>query len=327
MPLIVFTDTLEESIIACPDSGSDDNIMSREIADQLGLPIMEVQDPAPSTFVLANGRTVSSIGQVHLRCAFKQGSPASSILDCVFYVFQTLAVPMIMGFEFLYATETLTKHRDRLIEELVPSSRSLRVCTVGRPKRNVLCQIGDYIGCATADTGSDLDLISPDFATSRSFTVEESCVEIEFADGSTGYTFGLVKTVFSIGRVIDEEGFVRRSEEMALELFILENLNADILVGADTIQDLQAFSGSEDCFIPVMPRLGESDLNVIRYIGAMERGLSRVLGRLKDSLPRSKEKQASTIGTSFMLAIPMRNISASTNNTFRSRSQTEAITE
>lgn len=300
--------------------------MSREIADQLGLPIMEVQDPAPSTFVLANGRTVSCIGQVHLRCAFKQGSPASSILDCVFYVFQTLAVPMIMGVEFLHATETLTKHRDRLIEELVPSSRSLRVCTVGRPKRNVVCQIGEYVGCATADTGSDLDLISPDFATSRSFNVEESCVELEFADGSRGYTIGVIKTVFSIGRVIDEEGFVRRSKEMALELFILENLNADILVGVDTIQDLQAFSRHEDCFIPAMPCLGESDLNVIRYVGAVERGLSRALARLKDSFPQSKKKQSAAIGMSFMLAIRMRNISASTNDMFRSRSQTEAIT-
>lgn len=120
LPLIVFTATQEESIIACPDSGSDDNIMSREIAEKLALPINEVQGLSPPTFVLANGRAVSAVGQVRLKCAFKEGSPATALIECIFYVFQTLAVPMIMGIQFLHATETLTKHRDRLVEELVP---------------------------------------------------------------------------------------------------------------------------------------------------------------------------------------------------------------
>ncbi|KAG6358463.1 hypothetical protein INS49_014347 [Diaporthe citri] len=262
------------SVIACPDSGSDDNIMSRKLADQFGLQVMDIQHPAPSTFVLANGRTVSAVGQVYLK------------------------FPMIMGIEFLQATETLTKHGDRLVEELVPSIQALRVCSVGRSKRDVVCRVGNYVGCATADTGSDLDLVSPEFAASRVFDVEDSCVELEFADGSTGYTIGMIKTAFSIGRVSDVEGFIPRSKEMLLELYILDNLNADILVGTDTIQDLQAFSGHEDCFIPAMPRLGESDLNIIRYIGAVERGFSRAWEFLKDSFTSSEKKQATATSMS-----------------------------
>lgn len=283
LPLIVFTATQEKSIIACPDIGSDDNIMSREIAEKLALPIKEVQGPSPPTFVLANGRAVSAVGQVRLKCAFKQGSPATALIECVFYVFQTLAVPMIMGIQFLHATETLTTHRDRLVEELVPSMQALRVCSVGRPKRDVVCRIGNYVGCATADTGSELDLVSPGFAASRAFDVEDMCVELEFADGSTGYTIGMIKTAFSIGRVSDVEGFVPRSKEMSLELFILDNLNADVLVGTDTIQDLQAFSSHEEYFIPAIPRLGQSDLNIIRYIGAVERGIPKAWEFVKDS--------------------------------------------
>lgn len=291
LPLIIFTATHEESIIACPDSGSDDNIISREIAEKLALPIKEVQDPSPPTFVLANGRAVSAVGQVRLKCAFKQGSPATALLECVFYVFQTLAVPMIMGIQFLHATETLTTHRDRLVEELVPSMQALRVCSVGRPKRDVVCRVGNYVGCATADTGSELDLVSPEFAASRAFHVEDMCVELEFADGSTGYTMGMIKTAFSIGRVSDVEGFVPRSKEMSLELFILENLNADVLVGTDTIKDLQAFSSHEECFITAIPRLGQSDLNIIRYIGAVERGISKAWEFVKDSFTSSGRKQ------------------------------------
>lgn len=203
LPLIVFTGAQEESIVACPDSGSDDNIMSRDIAEKLKLPIKKVQDPSHSTFVLANGRIVSAVGQVRLKCAFRQGSPATALIECLFYVFQTLAVPMIMGIQFLHATETLTKYRDRLVEELVPSTQALRVCSVGRPKRDVVCRVGNYVGCATADTGSELDLVSPDFAASRAFDVDDICVELEIADGSTGYTMGMIKTAFSIGRVSD----------------------------------------------------------------------------------------------------------------------------
>lgn len=302
LPLIVFTGAQEESVIACPDSGSDDNIMSREIAEKLNLPIKEVQDSSPSTFVLANGRAVSAVGQVRLKCAFKQGSPVTALIECVFYVFQTLAVPMIMGIQFLHSTETLTKHRERLVEELVPSMRALRVCSVGRPKRNVICRIGNYVGCATADTGSDLDLVSPEFAASRAFQVEDMCVELEFADGSTGYTMGMINTSFSIGQVSDVEGFVPRSKEISLEFFILDNLNADVLVGTDTIKDLQAFSSHEECFIPAMPRLGLSDLNIIRYIGAVERGISKAWEFVKDSFTSSGKKQATT--TSMFTQVP-----------------------
>lgn len=292
LPLTVFTDTRAESVIACPDSGSDDNIMSRKLADQFGLQVMNIEDPAPSAFVLANGKTVSAVGQVHLKCAFSKAVPDNALIDCVFYVFKTLAVPMIMGIEFLQATETLTKHRDRLVEELVPSLQALRVCSVGRSKKDVVCRVGNYVGCATADTGSDLDLVSPEFAASRGFHVKDSYVELEFADGSTDYTMGMIKTAFSIGRVSDVEGFIPRSKEMPLELFILDNLNADILVGTDTIQDLQLFSVHEDCFISAMPYLGESNLNIIRYIGGVERRFSKGRKFLRDSFTSSEKKQA-----------------------------------
>lgn len=279
--------------------------MSRTLADQLVIHVTGIQSPVPPTFVLANGRTASAVSQVLLRCAFRRAISDNGLMDCVFYVFQTLSVPMIMGLEFLYATETLTRHRDRLVEQLVPSMQALRVCSVGRPKRDVVCRVGNHVGCATADTGSDLDLVSPDFAASRAFDVEGLCVEFEFADGSTGYTIGMIKTSFCIGRVSDVEGFVPKSKEVSLELFLLNNLNADILLGTDTTQDLQAFSGHEDCFIPAMSSLGQSELNILRYIGAVERGFSREWGLLKDSFTSTENKQAARTSMSSMPMIRM----------------------
>lgn len=303
--------------------------MSRKLADQFGLTVMDIQSPAPSAFVLANGRTVSAVGQVHVKCAFRREISGDSIMDCVFYVFKTLAVPMIMGIEFLQATETLTKHRERLVEELVPSFRALRVCSGGRSKRDVVCRVGNYVGCTTADTGSDLDLVSPGFAASRAFDVEDSCVdscvELEFADGSTGYTDGMIKTAFCIGRLSDVEGFLPRSKEISLDLFILENLNTDILVGTDTIEDLQSFSDHEDSFIPAMPTLGGSDLNIIRYVGAVERGLSRAWEYMKDSFTSSKKKQAAATSTSLTLLHCKPKSFTSAYVDSRSRPQAEAV--
>lgn len=165
--------------------------------------------------MLANGRIVSAVGQVRLKCAFSQGRPATAPIECDFCVVQTLAVPMIMGIEFLNATETLTNHRDRLIEEFAPSLRAFRIRSVDRPKRNVICRVGKHVGCLTADTGSDLDLVSLDFAASGALEVIDSCVELEFADGSTGYTIGMIKITFSIGRVSNIEGYISRSKEFS----------------------------------------------------------------------------------------------------------------
>lgn len=323
LPLVFFTNHEAVYITACPDSGSDDNIMSLETAHEFGLPIMDIRDPLPRSFVIANGRTVSAVGQVRLKCAFGPVFSSTVLHECVFYVFPTLVVPMIMGLDFLHSTKTLSKHHYRLIEDWVPAMQALRVCSISRPKRQVVCRVGHYVGCATADTGSDMDFVSLDFVASRAFNVEESFMEVEFADGSKTYITGVIKTNFSIGSVGDVEGFIPRTQEMALELFVLNNLNADIIVGADTIQKLQAFSGHDDCFIPSMPRLGESDLNIIRYIGAVERGMFRAWEFLKDSLTPSEKKQAGMTSMPSKLVICVQDFLVLTDDIRRARSKAE----
>ncbi|KAJ4160271.1 hypothetical protein NW754_003397 [Fusarium falciforme] len=265
-------------------SGSDENIISLELVKYLGLKTEQAGSDEPRQFTVANGKMVKAVGQVSTRCRFVAGTPSGiTSFECVFHVFNTLAVPLIMGADFLQQTETLNKHRDRLVEQPIPAMQALRVNSIGRPKRSLVCRLGTYVGCATVDTGSDLDLVSPAFAKSRAYKIEPAYEQVEFADCSVGCTSGVIKTSFVVGNA-NSLGFYPRGEPIDLELFVLDNLNADILVGQDTVDALDVFNLHSESLIPSMPRLGESDLNIIRHIGSLEKGVANLWNKVKRNL-------------------------------------------
>jgi hypothetical protein len=270
--------------VTCPDSGSDENIISLETVRKLEMKMEEPKDE-PRKFSLANGKVVKAIGQVPMRFSFvaksSHSSVESSFFDCIFQVFASLAVPAIIGMEFLNRTETLSKHTDRLVEQHIPGTQSLRVSSIGTPKRNVICRLGSYVGCATADTGSDLDLVSPGFAKSRGFEVNLAHEMVEFADGSTGWTSGMISSSLSIGNIDSAWRFWLRGWSIPRNFYVLENLNADIILGQDTIEELDIFRLHSESFIPSIPRLGELEVNIIRHIGATERLASKLWSKFK----------------------------------------------
>ncbi|KAI0439364.1 hypothetical protein F4803DRAFT_554140 [Xylaria telfairii] len=291
LPIIIGGGADAVEIMTCPDSGSDENIMSLEFVNRLGLKTRGSGNE-PRRFSLANGKVTEAIGQVTSQCSFGAGSPSDiSILDCIFHVFKSLAVPVIIGMEFLEQTETLSKHRDRLVEQLVPSMQALRVNSIGRPRRNLICRLDTYVGCANADTGSDLDLVSLEFARSRAFNIEPAYEQLEFADCTVGYTSGVITASFSVGNVSGVEGFLPRGNVVDLEFYVLEDLNADILVGQDTIDNLDIFSLHTESFIPSIPKLGESDVNIIRHIGTLERLASKIVNKMKDKTQSGTSRQ------------------------------------
>ncbi|KAM0512462.1 hypothetical protein ACHAPE_008785 [Trichoderma viride] len=196
------------------------------------------------------------------------------------------ALLLIMGVDFLQETETLSKHKDRLIEQFIPAMQSLRVNSVGKPKRGLNCRLGTFVGCATVDTGSDLDLVSPAFAESRAYKIEPEVEKVEFADCSVGYTLGVVKTSFVVGSMSASE-FHPRGEAIELDLFVLDNLTSDILIGQDTIDGLDIFNLHNESLIPSIPRPGESDINIIRHIGSIERRATTLWKKIKDKVNTS----------------------------------------
>jgi hypothetical protein len=285
LPIIIGKDSGAVEVMACPDSGSDGNIISMELVRRLNL-MLDTPDSQATSFSLANGKIVQAVGQVSTSCCFTSPSEqGSSVIDCVFHVFRSLAVPVIMGLEFLHATETLTKHRSRLVEQLIPSMQALRVNSIGAPKRSLECRLDDYIGFACADTGSDLDLVSSDFVRSSQgmFKLETSTEQVEFADGSIGYTSGLISTTFWAGIDFFKPGVPQ-------DFHVLDNLTSNIIIGQHTLLSLDIFNPDTGSLASESPRPEEPGVNIIRHIGRLERVASKAVTRLREILGRTETK-------------------------------------
>ncbi|CAG9982239.1 unnamed protein product, partial [Clonostachys byssicola] len=124
-----------------PDTGSDVNIISLKTARLLGFK-PDIRKPEEVGFRLANNELIKAIGQVDIACSFGVGTPWHDLrLNCIFHIFNTLSVPLIMGMQFLEMTETYSKHQNRLVEETVPHMHSLQVNSVGRPRKSLICRL------------------------------------------------------------------------------------------------------------------------------------------------------------------------------------------
>ncbi|KAK5999048.1 Acetyltransferase TRI7 [Cladobotryum mycophilum] len=253
-----------------PDSGSDQNIISLEMVNRLGLEIQE-SDREQRHFSLANGKTVESIGQISAPCSFVAGNLSdASGLECIFHVFSSLTVSVIMGMEFLHQTETLTKHTNRLMKGTIHKSK--------RFKEKDLSDLGDILYAAWKH------FASRDFVRFGGFKIEPAYELVEFADGSVGCTSGVIRAPFAVGSMSDARGFLPRCEAIDVEFYVLDGLKTDILIGHRTIEDIDIFCLHNEAFIPTVPGLGESDVSIIRHIGTMERLASKALRKLKNKI-------------------------------------------
>lgn len=163
-----------ESITAIPDTGSDENAISSAYAKKIGLHVQTHAD-SPASFQLANGRFIQSSGIASATCSFRKGLNKQSGTAIFFNVFPELAVPVIIGRAFLQATETLTRHIDRLDISIHqrPPSVPPRILHLNHPVQRLRCYLNVNLVYANADTGAEMNLVSPEFAAQRGFQIEK----------------------------------------------------------------------------------------------------------------------------------------------------------
>lgn len=94
-----------------------------------------------------------------------------------------------------------------------------------------------------------------------------------------GYISGAIKASVVVGILNSEQRFHPHWEVIDLDLYVLDNLIADILIGQDTIDTLDIFNLHNESFIEesdVNIARHISNINIIRHIGSMERGVARL---------------------------------------------------
>ncbi|KAI6755500.1 hypothetical protein HG531_004606 [Fusarium graminearum] len=273
---------------ACADSGSDENIISLEVARQMKL---QIRPEGAKPFALANGKVVDAVGLVKLDCGFAAGTPLpSDTVACLFYVFNTLAVPLIMGMGFLTETKTLSEHTDRLIEQVVSEMQALKVNSVGNTKCSAPCRLNDLAGYAVVDTGSDLNFVHPRVVEEGKFAIEPASVYLEFADCSIGMTSGVINTTFSIG--CEDQPKLNRSLADQ-QFYILDDLNTDILIGQDTTEELQVMTSLRE-ELSIMS--ADSAVNIIRLKGNLEQRIRGIGRRFRNVLSTSSQQKDDDTG-------------------------------
>ncbi|ETN38498.1 uncharacterized protein HMPREF1541_06533 [Cyphellophora europaea CBS 101466] len=215
---------------AVPDTMASRCVLKEDWAMANGIPID--RDTSEShTFVTATGRKISAIGRAFMDIAFA-ASPRETY-RCEFAVVRQCATDMVIGEPFLKLTETLTKFRARLKKVVAPLKQAVRLMRMDPDHRKLDCLIDSERSLITTDTGSDVDLISSEYAERRGWKVTPLPAEegyVVLADESIEKLDGYVDIPIIVG-----------GAHIQVRFFVLDGLTCDALLGCGTLDALDVF--------------------------------------------------------------------------------------
>lgn len=281
----------QATVMASPDTGCEENVISQELALKLGLQIEESEERA---FRMANGKVVSCCGRTMSTCGFGTESHLGpSNLLCTF-----LSAPPW-----------------------------LRVRAIGKQKQRLLCSLDGEEVQVIADSGSEVDLISKAYAQQRGFSIELKEMNVMFADGSIGQTCGMVRAQLYIGACGIEMGIIspdsvsggfpseqppdsdaedastsNSASELAkngddngqcrnvlmVELHVLKDLVADVLIGEDSLESLNVFTQHLDDLTCSSSEMSEtSDVHRIVLLGPVGQKVNQSKERVNSWMARA----------------------------------------
>jgi len=268
---------------AIADSGSVENIIEESFMRGLGASI-EVYSSTRAEFVNARGGRMQSIGTCQIPCSFPTESGTYST---VFHVFKKLVTPLIIGRKFLDDTETLSRFPDRLKRLLNRSTQFLRVLQMELPQRMINCSVDGQNALATADSGSEADLVSLDYALKMGYEIsrpEHDQSQLQFADGEVVSVYGTIDVDLALS------SFDEGKSSNWTTLHVLPGLTSNILLGDETLERLEAFTKHQDAFVDARaPYEYQSPLQYIAWYTRAEKMIQRAFSRIsgRDSSPDS----------------------------------------
>lgn len=179
------------SVDALPDTGSSVDAISEHFAKQHGLEIIAA---GAKSISLPGGSEVKSVGVVVGDFLFQN---EAQVYRREFQVLKNSVYDLVLGRDFLRLTETLTKCRHRIIEKIRPGIRKGRHLFLldDSPEECLRCTVNGAEAVALPDTGSDLMVVSGEFARRNKFNVlheEKYRQHVELINGSIIRTSGMV---------------------------------------------------------------------------------------------------------------------------------------
>lgn len=248
------------TISALADTGSCVDVMSESLANRLQICINRSRK---RSIKLPKGR-MNTTGMALVDFQFQNESATYQrwfdILENSFY-------DVLLGRPFLDMTETLTKFKERIQQKLVPCIQTgERIFLIGDAQSTHLaCSINGRPAWASPDTGSDMMVVSGDFASRnqlRARSGRQYRRRITFVDGSSAVTDGMVLGAelqvdlpdLPFGCELRYSDYARSMKELLppakpfdesrliYDLHVLKGLPYDIILSNQFIEDHQIFA-------------------------------------------------------------------------------------
>ncbi|KPI34542.1 uncharacterized protein AB675_7414 [Cyphellophora attinorum] len=229
------------AVNALSDTGVGRNIMSLDHAQKCGASI-DSSSEKQHTLSNAVGQEFRCIGEATVRVAFPDRlTPARNV---VFSILEICSEPLVMGRAFLKTTSCLTRFRHRLIKVARSAAQSLsRVMHMDSSSERLSCQVSAQRVAAYADTGSDVDLVSLQYASEHMWGIIRNPGEsdrVTLSDGSVHELEGYVDLPITIG-----------AETSMRRFYVLAGLVYDVLLGAEVLDQFDIWNEHTDSLIQI----------------------------------------------------------------------------
>ena len=203
---------------AIVDTGSEVNVISRELVTRLGYSLEDAEASSRSVH-LADGRELKSSHQIKLIC-FLGKAPNKSFKTIFELLPEMENRKPIIGLQILMALDILTSGAHLLEKEILEPAAIPECFQLSRPLHTLSIRLNGIEIQAFLDTGSDLNLMSGDFARRQNLRVESSD--------------SINRPKLANGRELSLSGHVSAragNPPHQTPFFILEQLTADVLIG------------------------------------------------------------------------------------------------
>ena len=193
------------SVKALADTGSSQNVIDKSLVQQLvpWKPIVAVNQRTNKPLVAPDGETISCSGKVRLPWTFDE---EEEVYEMWFYVVENCSKSVIIGNKFLHETETMGRHRYRLMitkpldTNSFPENLAREAHQPDCVRQLVLGRINQMDALASIDTGCEANLMSAAYAENLNLKVH--CLplekhEVEFANSRKNAVLGQVNFKWS----------------------------------------------------------------------------------------------------------------------------------